>query len=527
MIPRSRGDASASPCHAVCVGVLDRWLKGFLNDEGKRPAPPGPRPIDAGTNKPIDDRSSDDRGRIVDSEAPAAAHLRDPLDELLRRARAKLTADAHGRAWAEGAELQVELQSLDGGGRSKAADALLADALLVTPSLQLRRQLAERLLHRGDRARARTLLERLADPTSSSVAHAAFALTALGEIAEAEGDVEEALARYEQVLAIDITLAQPKTRARRLRAGNDARRGDDGRRVLARFLGARAAGSRYAVVDELGRGGAATVFRARDRVIGREVALKIFHPRGSAIERRARIVQEARIAGSFDHPHVVPILDLDAERDLLVMVLCDSGSLQRRIVAEKKIRHTDAVEIGAVLLRSLADIHDAGHVHLDIKPSNLLLHEGQLMLCDFGTAGMRELGAFAGTRAYMAPEHRGAGIAGPPADLYMSGLVVAECIEGRLPAFGTAPQLTALPAGPRRRALERVLARLCASDPAKRPKDGRVAADLLLEAGALPLHDKEGIALFHHVESLAKREGEAAQERLRQHALVDALRPPG
>lgn len=500
------------------MGVIDRWLKGFLSEEDKRPALPAPP-----------DTRADDRGRVIES-APEAAK-RDPLDELLRRARAKLTADAHGRAWAEGPELQVELKSLDGGGRSKAGDALLADALLVTPSLDLRRQLAERLLHRGDRARARTLLERLAEPAAPSkehaMEHAAFALTALGEIAEAEGDVEEALARYEQVLAIDITLGQPKARARRLRAGNDARRGDDGRRVLARFLGARAAGSRYAVVDELGRGGAATVFRARDRVIGREVALKIFHPRGSATERRARIVQEARIAGSFDHPHVVPILDLDAERDLLVMVLCDSGSVQRRIVTEKKLRHTEAVELGAVLLRSLADIHDAGHVHLDIKPSNLLLHEGQLMLCDFGTAGMRELGAFAGTRAYMAPEHRSSGIAGPPADLYMSGLVVAECIEGRLPAFGQAPQLTSLPPGPRRRALEKVLAALCARDPSQRPKDGRAAADLLLEAGALPLQDKDGSALFHHVESLARREGDAAQERLRLHALVDTLRPPG
>jgi tetratricopeptide (TPR) repeat protein len=511
------------------VGVLDRWLKGFLKDDATGPAIPSPAANERTEARRDDDRSATN-ARPLEADAGGKASpmpaTRDALEDLLRRARARLTADAHGRAWAEGAELQVGLAALDGGGRSKAGDALLADALLVAPSLLLRRQLAERLLHRGDRDRARTLLERLADPNSSSVEHAAFALTALGEIAEANGDVEGALARYEQVLAIDITLAQPKTRARRLRAGNDVRRGDDGRRVLARFLGARAAGSRYAVVDELGRGGAATVFRARDRVIGREVALKIFHPRGSALERRARILQEARIAGSFDHPHVVPILDLDADRDLLVMVLCDGGSLQRRIATEKKLRHADAVELGAVLLRSLADIHDAGHVHLDIKPSNLLLHEGQLMLCDFGTAGMRELGAFAGTRAYMAPEHRATGIAAAPADLYMSGLVVTECIEGHLPTFGSAPLLPSLPAGPRRRALERVLGQLCALDPAARPKDGRLAADLLLEAGALPLHDKEGLALFQRVESLAHSEGPAALERLRGHPLVDALRPP-
>jgi serine/threonine protein kinase len=279
------------------------------------------------------------------------------------------------------------------------------------------------------------------------------------------------------------------------------------------------------VVDEIGRGGAATVFRARDRVVAREVALKIFHARGAAAERRARIVSEARIAGSFDHPHVVPILDLDESRDLLVMALCDGGSLQRRLSLEKKLRHSDAVELGAVLLRTLADIHDAGHVHLDIKPSNLLFHEGQLMLCDFGTAGMRELGGLAGTRAYMAPEHRATTQAAAPADLYMAGLVIAECIDGKLPAFGTAPSLTSLQVGPRRRALEGVLAELTARDPDARPKDGRAAADRLLEAGALPLADKEGEALYHHVESLAAREGDAAVARMRANPLVDALRP--
>lgn len=495
------------------MGVLDKWLKGFLKEEDRPPAADG-----AGSSSTRPDKAVGEQA-TPGSEQPRTP--RDPLEDGLRRARARLTADAHGRSWAESNDLQVEIQALDGGGRSKAADALLADALLVSPSGRLRRQLAERLLHRGDRARAKTLLEKLTDDDE----HATYALTALGEIAEADGDNDLALQRYEQVLALDITLAQPKARARRLRAGNDARRGDDGRRVLARFLGARAAGSRYAVLDELGRGGAATVFRARDRVIGREVALKIFHARGSAVERRSRIVQEARIAGSFDHPHVVPVLDLDEERDLLVMALCDGGSLQKRLSAEKKLRHTDAVEIGAVLLRTLADIHDAGQLHLDIKPSNLLFHGGQLMLCDFGTAGMQDLGAMAGTRAYMAPEHRATGQAGPAADLYMAGLVVAECIEGRVPPFGVAPELVTIPPGPRRRALEQVLALLVHTDPASRPAHGRTAAELLLEAGALPLHDRDGAALYHHVQSLAAREGEEAVARLRRHMLVDALRP--
>ena len=529
------------------MGILDRWLKGFL--DAKDDAPPQGSP-------PAGGAGSADRGD-ADPDAARAAPLpplvrptavtgsagssrlgaepprepegappgRDPLEDTLRRARARLTLDTQGRAFAEGPDLQMELSSLDAGGRSKAADALLADALLASPSLELRRQLAERLLRRGDRARAATLLKKLAEP-SVPQEHAACALLALGEIAEADGDLDEARLRYEQVLAQDIGATQAKTRARRLRRDEDLQRGDDGRRVLARFLGARAAGSRYAVVDEVGRGGAATVFRARDRLIGREVALKIFHARGSAEERRARIVHEARIAGSFEHPHIVSILDLDESRDLLVMALCEGGSLQRRLQQETKLRHTEAVDLGAVLLRTLGDIHEAGHLHLDIKPSNLLFHDGQLMLCDFGTAGMKELGALAGTRAYMAPEHRLMGTADARADLYMAGLVIAESIEGRLPPFGSAPTLSSLPAGPRRRALEAVLATLCARDPRDRTVSGKQGADQLLVAGALPQSDAEGAALYHHVESLAARAGAEATARLAASAMVQALRPP-
>lgn len=462
-------------------------------------------------------------GFVLDEAPQQTRPPSDPLDENIARARARLTVDREGRRYAEGVDFQAELSSLDGGGRRKAADELLADALLCSPSTQLRRQLAERLLHRGERGRARGLLQRLVDDEG----HAAFALTALGEIAEAEGDVEEALRCYERVLALDIRLAQPKARARRLRAGLEKNEGESERATLARFLGTRAAGARYAVVDEIGRGGAATVFRARDRRLGRDVALKIFHTRGNRDERRKRLVEEARIAGSFDHPHVVPVLDLDEERDLLVMVLCDGGSLQRSIQQQGKLRTQNAVELGAVLLRTLADIHDAGHMHLDVKPSNLLFHEGQLMVCDFGTAGLKELGAAAGTRAYMAPEQLGTVTApvGAQADLYAAGLVVAEAIEGRLPRRG-AVELPTLTGGPRRRALEKVLSLLTTSDPQRRPPGGRRAAELLLEAASLPQGDSEGTRLAGHIEMLARREGEAALERLRDHPLVPTLRPP-
>lgn len=489
------------------MGLVDRWIKKFLG-------------VDDGGTPPPDDVDEAPAG-VASVAAPTSPEPTDPLDDVITRVRRRLTVDREGRRYAESPDFQAELSALDGGGRRKAADEMLADALLCTPSVGLRRQLAERLLHRGERQRARGLLEKLSDAPD----HAAFALTALGELAEADGAIDDALRCYERVLAIDMTLPQAKARARRLRT--DTKRShapEDGRAALARFLGAKAAGARYAVVDEIGRGGAATVFRARDRQIGREVALKIFHPRGNREERRRRLVEEARIAGAFDHPHVVPVLDLDEERDLLVMMLCDGGSLQRAIQRQGRLGARQAIEHGAVLLRTLADIHSGGHLHLDIKPSNLLLHEGRLLLCDFGTAGLKELGAAAGTRAYMAPEQlRSAVDAGPAADLYAAGLVIAEMIEGRLARRG-AVTLSALTPGPRRRALEATLSAITAEDPTARLAAGRVAAQRLLEAGALPADDVEGARLAAHIDRLARQSGDEAVARWRDHPLADALR---
>jgi tRNA A-37 threonylcarbamoyl transferase component Bud32 len=497
------------------MGLFDRWLKRHLDTPAPEPAPaPPPYGRHAGAAVPP-----------AGEDAPPGQ--RDALDILLDQARAQLTLDDKGRRYAGGPDFLNVLSTLDGSGRSRAADALLADALLVSSDLALRRRLAERLLHRGDRTGAKVLLDELKDQP----AHATWAMTSLAELAEADNDEENALAWYERVLAIDITLAQPKARARRLRARRDqAQRGDRrAQSALTRFLGARAAGSRYAVLEEIGRGGAATVFRARDRVIDREVALKIFHPRGKAEERRARLVQEARIAGSFDHPHIVPILDVDAERDLLVMSLCDGGSLRQRM-ARGALPLNEAVEVGAVLLQTLDDVHAAGRLHLDVKPSNLLFHERRMFICDFGTAGLVEMGAGAGTRAYMAPEQRARGHVSPAADLFAAGLLIFETLTGHLPpgVDRGRPEmaLTELAAGPRRRALEATLRPLVAFKAEDRPRDARAVAMQLLEAASLPIGDKEGAQLLSHLEMLARREGGMAQTRLVDHPLAQALSPP-
>jgi len=518
-LPDVCADVGAPLLYAVSMGLIDRWLSRFLG--AKRPEEAVQAPARGARGTMPEEGATElrpDRGQATPSAFDAS-------EDVLRAVREQLSLDNAGRRYAEGVDFAAEVSGLDASGRSRAADALLADALLVSPSLELRRRLAERLLHRGDRQEARALLTQLQNEEE----HASWALTALGELYELDGDEEEALACYERVLSIDITEQQAKVRARRLRRGRDRSqtRAAEQRALLVRFLGARAAGSRYAVLEEIGRGGAATVFRARDRAVEREVALKIFHPRGRTADRRARIVQEARIAGRWDHPHIVPILDIDEQRDLLVMALCDGGSLRQRLAEQKRLRTAEAAELGAVLLRTLADVHDAGGVHLDIKPSNLLFAGGRMMLCDFGTAGLKEIGAAAGTRAYMAPEQRARGIASPAADLYAAGLVVYECIAGHLPETqrkgGSLVELTTLPHGPRRRALEAIVSSLTADDPADRPTDARHTATELLEAAALPADDKEGDKLWERMQTIAAREG--AVERLHAHPIARVLRP--
>ena len=145
------------------------------------------------------------------------------------------------------------------------------------------------------------------------------------------------------------------------------------------------------------------------------------------------------------------------------------------------------------------------------------------MLCDFGTAGLKELGAAAGTRAYMAPEQLRGEVISRAADLYAAGLVIAEMIEGRLVRRG-AVSLPGLPPGPRRRALEDTLSAITTEDPAVRLADGRVAAKRLLEAGALPADDDAGSQLATHIDRLARQAGDDAVARWRAHPVMGALR---
>ena len=307
-------------------------------------------------------------------------------------------------------------------------------------------RLSELLCGRLEHAAARPLLERLlrAPP------HRLRALLLLGEGYERAGELDAARRAYEGVIAIDLDHVRARAAADRLRPpGTSARAPASGPPTLDGPAGVTTpVGGRYRLRRELGRGASGTVYLAEDVEIGREVALKILHPRarGTADEARLRAWEEARISASLRHPGVAAIYDLDEERQLIAMELCAGGSLRDRMIAGP-LHPREALSAVAQLTAILIAAHERGVVHGDVKPANLLLRralvaggsplaDDELVLCDFGIARLSDDNAPAidqravrGTLAYMAPEQR-TGQLGPAADLYATGVVALELLAG-------------------------------------------------------------------------------------------------
>lgn len=191
---------------------------------------------------------------------------------------------------------------------------------------------------------------------------------------------------------------------------------------------------RYRIVRELGRGGAGTVFAAEDVQTTRTVALKIYHSVRSRPERE-RLLAEARVAASIEHPGVVRILDLDETLGSIAMELLARGSV-KSVVAEQSSPER-LFGLARSFAEALAFVHAAGVVHRDLKPSNLLLRDdGRVVVTDFGVA--RRAGEVPpeaeGTLAYMAPEQREAKPVSPRADVFSMGRILLELSDSmRLP----------------------------------------------------------------------------------------------
>ncbi|MFT5222257.1 MAG: serine/threonine protein kinase, partial [Glaciecola sp.] len=212
---------------------------------------------------------------------------------------------------------------------------------------------------------------------------------------------------------------------------------------------------RYTYLAELGRGGMATVHRARDEVLGREVAIKVLHSHlASDPAFRARFLREAQAAAALSHPNVVAIHDLDDHdgRAQLIMEVVDGPSLSEVLATRGRLAPGEVLALLGPAAAGLAAAHEAGLVHRDVKPGNILIAlDGTVKVGDFGLAraaasSEHTFGSdtLVGSPHYFAPESVDGQPLGPTADVYALGVVAFEALTGRPPFAGDSAMATAL-----------------------------------------------------------------------------------
>ena len=202
-------------------------------------------------------------------------------------------------------------------------------------------------------------------------------------------------------------------------------------------------GDRFKVERELGRGGAARVFLAREPG-GRLVALKVLHPELLATRAADRFLREIRLAAQLRHPNIAPLLG-SGEQGWAVyytMEYVEGPSLRDRLTTGP-LGVDETRRLAADLLSALEHAHQRSIVHRDVKPDNIVLSANGAVLLDFGiaraveTIGAEQLtrsGITLGTSQYMSPEQvQGLRTLGPPTDLYSMACVLYECLSGRPP----------------------------------------------------------------------------------------------
>ena len=256
---------------------------------------------------------------------------------------------------------------------------------------------------------------------------------------------------------------------------------------------------RYEILEPIGLGASSTVFKARDTLIGRIVAIKTLQSGLNDPAWRDRFMSEARIVGQLSHPRIVKLHDMGIDEasgaPYLVMEYVIGQTLEKHIAA-KPPEPQQAFGWGAALARALAYAHEQGIVHGDIKPANIMINQdGRVMLTDFGiarfAAHLTQVGSLKGTPAYLAPEQ----IEGKPtdgrSDLFSLGIVLYLLATGQRPFQGDsmeavcaqilkakiAPPTKLNPALPR--AFDGIVARCLARNPADRYANGELLSTAL------------------------------------------------
>src|SRR3984957_558765 len=223
--------------------------------------------------------------------------------------------------------------------------------------------------------------------------------------------------------------------------------------------------AKYEVLEEIGHGGMATVYRAHDPRLGRDVAAKVIHPhlRDSA-EAKHRFHVEAKAVAKLRHPNIVEVYDVssEGEPEQYLVVELVRGSTLRKVLERGAIPPEVAAALGVELLSALAHAHSAGVVHRDIKPENVMIEHRAprepsdgasaqpgdrvpVKLTDFGIAklldaqGVTSTGQVLGSPAHMAPEQIEGGEVDARADVFGMGVLLYECMVGHLPFEGNNP----------------------------------------------------------------------------------------
>jgi serine/threonine protein kinase/tetratricopeptide (TPR) repeat protein len=265
-------------------------------------------------------------------------------------------------------------------------------------------------------------------------------------------------------------------------------------------------GGRFVVEKEVGRGGVGIVYRAMDRVTGQLVALKVIAIAGVDAGEEARFQREGRVLAELEHPSIVKLVafgQLDEGQPYVAMEWLEGEDIAQR-QRRSPLSLAQCLQVAATVADALAAAHDAGIIHRDVKPSNIILlgsawgtRDRKLLsakLVDFGVASVEDgkltrTGAIVGTPAYMAPEQaRGDGEVSASADLYALGATLFEMIAGRPPHVGPTPiailaRLVTTPA-PRLSevvvdappALDVLMGRLLATTPNDRPATAKEVA---------------------------------------------------
>jgi len=199
---------------------------------------------------------------------------------------------------------------------------------------------------------------------------------------------------------------------------------------------------RYALIEEIGRGGMGIVYKAEDAKQHREVAIKVLPPNlAESEEHRTRFFREAQIIANLRHPHIVAILEINPLQHFIVMEYLPGGTLKQW----KQRQHASGIAALPLLLPildALHIVHQQGIVHRDLKPENLLLTaDGALKLTDFGIAHIAgatitHTGAHLGTLPYMAPEQILGTRVDARTDMYAVGVMLYELLTGQLPFTG-------------------------------------------------------------------------------------------